>query len=187
MRLRSRRVRASTTGSIAAALVAALLVPIATASPLSAQPTTSHGRVLTGATALEGFDVTLYATSGGGGPPDTLAMATSAADGTFDLSYDVPASPGAVLYLLASNTTPPPGPWCRDPRLRSRPRAHPGRRRGQRTDDRCVGLRDDAVHREQRHRRARAWAPERSGHGAQPRRPLEWRHQSRPGRLSQRE
>jgi hypothetical protein len=66
--------------------------------------------VLTGPTALEGFDVTLYATSGGGGPPDTLATATSAADGTFDLSYDVPANPGAVLHLLASNTTPPPDP-----------------------------------------------------------------------------
>src|SRR2546421_3249330 len=110
MRLRSRRVRVSTTGLIAAALVAALVVPIAAASPLSAQPTTLHGRVLTGATALEGFGVTLYATSGGGGPPDTLATATSAADGSFDLSYDVPASPGAVLYPLASNTTAPPDP-----------------------------------------------------------------------------
>ena len=110
MRLRSRRVRASTTGLIAAALVAALLAPIAAASPLSAQSTTLHGRVVTGATALEGFDVTLYATSGGGGPPDTLATATTAADGTFDLSYEAPANAGAVLYLLASNTTPPPDP-----------------------------------------------------------------------------
>src|SRR5437588_9182679 len=82
MRLRFRRVRVSTTGLIASALVAALLVPIAAASPLSAQPTRLHGRVLTGATPLEGFDVTLYATSGGGGPPDTLATATSAADGS---------------------------------------------------------------------------------------------------------
>ncbi len=110
MRLRSKRVSAATTGLIAAALVAALLVPIVSAGPVSAQPTTLHGRVLTGATALEGFGVTLYATSGGGGPPDTLATATSAADGSFDLSYDVPGNPGAVLYLLASNTTGPPDP-----------------------------------------------------------------------------
>ena len=124
MRLRSRRVRVSTAGLIAAALVAALLVPIAAASPLSAQPTTLHGRVLTGATALEGFGVTLYATSGGGGPPDTLATATSAADGSFDLSYDVPGNPGAVVYLLASNTTAPPDPGHheggRDERWRER-------------------------------------------------------------------
>jgi len=45
-------------------LLAALMVPIAAASPLSAQPTTLHGRVLTSATALEGFDVTPPATAG---------------------------------------------------------------------------------------------------------------------------
>jgi len=107
---RNRRTTSFSAGLVLLALVSALLVPLVSATPVSAQASGLHGRVLTGATALEGFDVTLYATSDGGGPPDTLATTTSAADGSFDLAYDVPANPGAVLYLLASNVTPPPDP-----------------------------------------------------------------------------
>jgi hypothetical protein len=94
---------------IAGALVAGLLVPLASPAPVSAQASGLHGRVLSGATPLQGFDVTLYATTPGGGP-DALATATSTADGSFDISYDVPANPGAVLYVLAENTATPPDP-----------------------------------------------------------------------------
>jgi sugar lactone lactonase YvrE len=109
MRLRSKRLRASCIALIAGALVAGLVVPLASPAPVSAQASGLHGRVLSGATPLQGFDVTLYATTAGGGP-DALATATSAADGSFDISYDGPANPGAVLYVLAENTATPPDP-----------------------------------------------------------------------------
>jgi hypothetical protein len=108
MRHRSRRTTVSP-GLVVLAVVSALLVPLASPAPVSAQASGLHGRVLSGATPLQGFDVTLYATTPAGGP-DALATATSAADGSFDISYDVPANPGAVLYVLAESTATPPAP-----------------------------------------------------------------------------
>ena len=78
MRLRSKRLRALSMPLIAGALVAGLLVPLASPAPVSAQVSGLHGRVLSGATPLQGFEVTLYATAPGGGP-DALATATSVA------------------------------------------------------------------------------------------------------------
>src|SRR4051812_1345882 len=66
------RLRALSMPLIAGALVAGFLVPLASPAPVSAQASGLHGRVLSGATPLQGFEVTLYATTPGGGP-DALA------------------------------------------------------------------------------------------------------------------
>jgi hypothetical protein len=97
-------------GMVGLALVAAVLVPLASPSPLAAQTSGLHGRVLSGATPLQSFALTLFATGAEGAKPENLGTATSAADGSFDIAYSAPARPGAVLYLLAENTATPPDP-----------------------------------------------------------------------------
>src|SRR3989440_683850 len=105
----TRRLTASA-AFVVVVLVAALLVPLVSARPVSAQLVGLHGRVLSGATPLQSFRVTLLATTPESGAPAPLGTANSAADGSFDISYSAPANPGAVLYLRAENTTTPPDP-----------------------------------------------------------------------------
>lgn len=105
---RRRRLRASGAPLlVAVSLVVALGVPIASGSA-SAQSADLQGHVKTGANPLSAYTVTLYATNGAG-TPATLGTATTAVDGSFDITYSPPDS-AAVLYLLASNTGTPPNP-----------------------------------------------------------------------------
>lgn len=98
-RLRSRSRR----GAVIVALLAAILVPAATAAPAGAQDATIRGRVQSGGAALTGYEVTLYATGVG-----AIGGATTGAEGTFRIDYASPADPRSVLYLLARNAASPP-------------------------------------------------------------------------------
>ena len=92
--MRHRRVSAPRVALLIAVMIAAA-VPIA-AGPASAQPTDLHGHVQTGPAPLGGYTVTLYATSGTGAPV-ALGTATSAPDGSFDISYSSNVTASAVL------------------------------------------------------------------------------------------
>lgn len=93
---------------------AAVLLAVALLSPLLSNPagTSSaaaatvglHGTVASDATPLASYPVALLATrETGDRVPVILANTSTAADGTFDLTYAAPADPHAVLYVVVTN------------------------------------------------------------------------------------
>ncbi len=76
--------------------------PAAIAAPAHQLPLS--GTVVSGRRPLGDFNVTLYRTNAAAGAPrpaSALASARTRLDGSFKLSYRPPATPGAVLYVLA--------------------------------------------------------------------------------------
>jgi hypothetical protein len=90
----------------AALAVTTFAVPIA-AAPSASASISLHGEVLTNATPLAAYDVSLWATNGSGAP-GMLGTATTDGSGVFDIAYDPPADPSSVLYVVAHNTVAPP-------------------------------------------------------------------------------
>jgi NHL repeat len=74
----------------------------------SAAPQAVAGTVKSAAGPLSGFGVTLFA--GGSSSVAELGSSTTAADGTFFITYAQPQDPNAVLYLRAAEASPTGGP-----------------------------------------------------------------------------
>lgn len=95
----SRRTRCAV-GLIAFVAVIAALSVAAPGAPAGAAEQTLTGRVEGGQDPLGGYTVTLYTTAGTS-PPRALASATTALDGSFGLTYQVPPVADPVLYVVA--------------------------------------------------------------------------------------
>jgi hypothetical protein len=80
-------------------------------APSAALSAHIDGHVRSDVTPLASFQVTLYVAGGDGGVASAIGTATTGIDGSFELAYDPPTVPGAVLYLLAvgASAVPQPG------------------------------------------------------------------------------
>ena len=121
------------------------------ASDAAAETHSTSGTVASAGGPLADYDVTLF--SAGSSSAVALGSTTTAADGTFSITYEAPTEPEAVLYLRATEaTTRTRGP---EPVVRAGTGARTRRRRGERGHDRRHRLRHGAVHRRQRDQRTR--------------------------------
>ena len=95
------------------ALLAMLAVSVdpGSAVAVAAEPVLLVGDAQSSEHGLAGFDVSLFrAGTSRGEPAEVLATAVTADDGSFELSYDAPAAPDRVLYLVAEPHDVGPGP-----------------------------------------------------------------------------
>ncbi len=94
-------------GSVAGVLVLVLSTLVLATAPARAAGATLTGTVTLAGTPVATPGINLFATDPGGGTPTFLAAATSAADGSFSLTYTPPSQSTSVLYLMVASSQSP--------------------------------------------------------------------------------